>query len=160
MSITTDNGSNFVLAVKKIKTHLKLPSIIQNRCAGHIIDLAVSKGLKINEIQTAIEKIRIFAVKIHRSTQLTQLLLNNCEYFQEPKIRVKLDVDTRWNSTHEMVKEILRIRQTFDYVAKSIVEKKAKDENFELIESNEWDNLELVAEFLEPFNQGFFLFIE
>ena len=55
-----------------------------------------------------------------------------------------------------MVKEILRIRQTFDYVSKSIVDKKTKDETFQLIETDEWEYLELVAEFLEPFNQVFF----
>lgn len=126
LSITSDNGANFVSAIEKIKAQLKSQNIIQNRCAGHIMDLAISKGLKIKEIESAIDKIRSFAVKIHSSTQLTQLLLNNCEYNGEPKIKVKLDVDTRWNSIHEMVKEILRIRKTFTYVSKNIVEKNFK----------------------------------
>lgn len=60
VAFTTDSGSNVVKALNGMSV-LRLP------CAGHTLNLAVQKALKVHEVVTAIGRCRKLVAHFHRS---------------------------------------------------------------------------------------------
>lgn len=122
------------------------------RCATHILNLIVQTGLENDLFKKTIEKIRYYCKKIHSSTKLIQFFESQTVSNNEPKLKVVLDVQTRWNSTHEMLQVAIKVKKSI--TATSIHLENEKDSIFPRIETTDWNYAEKLIDLLEPFRQG------
>ena len=107
-SIFFDNTSANTTAVNSLKNSLKTilnGAFFHVRCACHIINLCVKDGLAMGElflqpIRDLIHQIRNSAVKTQEMRQLC--ILHNKKYK-----KFKMECDTRWNSTYDMLQGVL-----------------------------------------------------
>ncbi|GES97194.1 zinc finger BED domain-containing protein 1-like [Rhizophagus clarus] len=106
ISITTDNGSNMIVACRLLKNDFDAQTLaldfIHSRCICYILNLAVNAGLKFIENLIKLRKI----VKSIRRTQLyleelERLAIAANHTFKHPI----LDIKTRWNSTFLMAEQ-------------------------------------------------------
>ncbi|CAO2830618.1 unnamed protein product [Amaranthus hypochondriacus] len=119
LTLTVDNASSNDLAIKYLKEVINLwddcvlnAELLHMRCAAHILNLVVKDGLK--EVDKAIVKVRA-AVKWVRSSPARLQKFNACilEENLSCKGLVSLDIETRWNSTYNMLKTALIFRKAF-----------------------------------------------
>ena len=78
VAFTTDSGSNIVKALEEMGI-LRLP------CAGHTLNLAVQKGMKVQRVVTAIGRCRKLVAHFHRSRVDSEDLQKKQEMFQDVK---------------------------------------------------------------------------
>ena len=78
VAFTTDSGSNIVKAVKEM-------GILHLPCAGHTLNLAVQKGMKVQRVVTAIGRCRKIVAHFHRSHVDSEDLQQKQEMFQDVK---------------------------------------------------------------------------
>ncbi|BBN01738.1 hypothetical protein Mp_2g09870 [Marchantia polymorpha subsp. ruderalis] len=82
-------------------------------CMAHTLQLAVKEGLKrSSHMDVAIGTFRDLFKKINDSPKLMEALKSVASTLKLEKLALpQLDVETRWNSTWEMVQGILHIRK-------------------------------------------------
>ena len=81
------------------------------RCGAHTIALVVNAGMK--KLQPVIDKVRVFVIEIRRSPKKEQELLDFAMKLQVKYKKLIRDVKTRWNSTFDMLKRAVQLRQVF-----------------------------------------------
>jgi hypothetical protein len=81
ISLTTDNGSNMLVCERELASELETGffnfTFTHNRCAAHIINLAVKAGMK--HLNSSIVKLRKFVNKIKNSQLLIDDLKSICK---------------------------------------------------------------------------------
>ncbi|GES96273.1 zinc finger BED domain-containing protein 1-like [Rhizophagus clarus] len=144
ISVTTDNGSNMIVACRLLKNDFdaQTPALdfIHSRCICHILNLAVNAGLKY--IENLIKKLR----KIVKSIRRTQLYLEELERlaiaanhtFKHPI----LDIKTRWNSTFLMAERILTLKEDL-----SIIKSRHQPLQDIWLNEREWEKFNLLSQF-------------
>lgn len=102
-AVVTDNSSNIVEAVKQLEWK-HVPSF------AHILNSIV---------QTALEKIEPVRIKVKRimqyfksSPKASELLKAMQRSMEKMELEVKQDIVTRWNSTYDMFKRMLEIKES------------------------------------------------
>jgi len=118
ISVTTDNGSNMVLACRLLKndfdTQIPALDFIHSRCICHILNLAVNAGLKKED--DLLKKLRKLIKSIRRTQlyleELERLAIAGDQIFKRPI----LDVKTRWNSTFLMAERALNIKEDLSII--------------------------------------------
>jgi len=90
IAITTDNASNNQKAFRRFTW---LP------CFGHNLDLAVSKGLEVEEVHGALVTVRKLVSGFNRSTKRKRLLAEKQASKGLPLHQPIHDEPTRWGST-------------------------------------------------------------
>jgi hypothetical protein len=138
LALTSDNASNIVLASSIVKDTLannfSNTSFQHIRCAAHIMNLAVKKGL--NLANRYLIKLRYFIKKIRKSALLIEDLKRISASFDHPFLRPIIDCSTRWNSSFLMIDRALVLRMDLD----SLVIRHSALRDLQLFE-NEWDIL-------------------
>lgn len=152
LTITTDNGSNMIKAVKDLNENLKNENnfntgstleLIENkfssntitniRCGSHTLQLCVNDVLKHENVKEKIDTLRHIVKKLRTQTYIN--ILKNSD-LKRPVI----DCITRWNSTYDMLERLLEL--------KDFVSNLAEDNEEFVICSESW---EFISEFLEVF---------
>jgi len=146
-TITIDNGSNQVAAMKLLSTVLSNELRVYFnviRCGAHTIALVVNAGLK--KFQPIIDKVRTFVVEIRRSPKKEQELVILAEKLQVKYRKLIRDVRTRWNSTYSMLESFL----TNKLIITSTISLHDNFIKLDLTE-NEWKEIGHFCNFLKPF---------
>ena len=102
-------------------------------------------------LQASIEKVRYFCSRVHRSPKLSENLVHQQMSFNEPSIKVVMDVVTRWNSTFEMLKTAPRIKLSLSSMSSRLVAQ--EDSGYSPNTDTDWNMLSKVITMLEPYNQ-------
>ena len=105
ISLTTDNGSNMLACGRELANELEEEffnlTFSHNRCAAHIINLAVKAGMKY--LDSSIIKLRKFVIKIRNSQLLVDDLKSICKIKGKKFLMPIQDIETRWNATYQMI---------------------------------------------------------
>lgn len=123
-SVTTDNGSNVVAAVKEVSTWWHYP------CYAHTLNLIVTDGIKVvntakvntnkETIQQLLQKCREIVHLFKSSTHAASELRKEQEAQGKKALSVKKEVVTRWNSTLIMLDSIFKLKDVLTVVVSKI----------------------------------------
>ncbi|XP_056092489.1 E3 SUMO-protein ligase ZBED1-like [Rhinichthys klamathensis goyatoka] len=102
--ITTDNATNMIKAFEEF-------SEVWLGCFGHNLNLAISKALKIQRVETAVKACRHLVQGFSRSWKRRRELRQKQAALNMPQKALIHDVVTRWGSTHKMVERFLSQQQ-------------------------------------------------
>ena len=142
-AFTTDNGSNIVKTVKEDLEVIHLP------CAGHTLNLAVQSALKVPAISTALSRCKKVITHFNQSRIDREELHLKQQQLGLPGHALIQDVQTRWNSTHDMIKRICEQQPAIQAVLH-----RRRDLVHLEISSGEWRILEDIADLLEPYKDA------
>ena len=121
ISLTTDNGSNMLACGRELANELEAGfsnlTFSHNRCAAHIINLAVKAGMK--HLDTSIIKLRKFVIKLRNSQLLLDEIKNICRMKNRKFLMPIQDVDTRWNATYLMIERQILIKDVVEILINS-----------------------------------------
>ncbi|KAL2924175.1 putative AC transposase, partial [Bienertia sinuspersici] len=151
-SITLDNASANDKMVEKLRkdVHSSSPLPLDGkyfhiRCAAHILNLIVQKGLQM--IDVSVKKLREVVRFIDSSdvrlSAFDKAILD-CGDRTSFRGKLVLDVTTRWNSTYNMIRRALDAKEAIDLFI-------LRERELEMIFDEEWETIGNICDFLEPF---------
>lgn len=121
ISLTTDNGSNMLACGRELANELEAGffnfTFSHNRCAAHIINLAVKAGMKY--LDSSIVKLRKFVNKIKNSQLLIDDFKSICKIKNVKFLMPIQDVDIRWNATYQMIERQISTRDVMEILVNS-----------------------------------------
>ncbi len=147
IALTSDNATNNVKGIKLLQNWLienNFSSIHHIRCLAHILNLSVRAGISV--LKSELDDVRRLFNFIKLSPKYTQLLQEKCQVLNIKYLKPKVDVETRWNSTYDMLERAIKLKLVLTFMA-------VQDNKFRNRKINEttWEVLELLKEFLKPF---------
>lgn len=100
-SLTTDNARNIMNAGKLagFEPHIG--------CVAHTINLGTQRGLRIQQFEKLLGRIRKVVTYFHKSSTATAILKSKQAILEIPQHKLIMDVSTRWNSTYDMLERFL-----------------------------------------------------
>ncbi|KAL2899069.1 putative AC transposase [Bienertia sinuspersici] len=114
------------------------------RCCAHILNLVVQQGLKL--IDSSVTKLREIVKYVDSSDfRLTYFEKAKNDRGLGSKGKLILDVSTRWNSTYDMIQRALEVKDAFDLFVTR------ERDIVDVIYEKEWDTIQDICDFLEPF---------
>jgi hypothetical protein len=137
--ITTDNASNMINCVPLFKNDCH-----HFRCMAHILNLVAKTGL--NHLQQELKVIRGVVLSIKRYSSLNQKLELACELSSTKYLKPILDVDTRWNSTYDMLERALYLKMPIKYLC-------SQDLSLKELLIDDWYKIESIVSLLKPLKE-------
>ncbi|XP_073979938.1 E3 SUMO-protein ligase ZBED1-like [Rhodnius prolixus] len=138
-AVVTDNGANIVSAVKQCNwRHIS--------CFARSLNLVVHSGIA--EIRVTTDKIKALVEYFKRSSHSLTKLHNTQTQMGFPKLKLKQDVPTRWNSTFIMFDRVLKTKQPL--IATIALLNLQGEHNITIID---WEILESAVQLLQIFNE-------
>ncbi len=116
-------------------------------CFGHTLNLCVKAGLKVHQISTAIARCSRLVTYFRKSSRAAHILSEKQDLLGIEKHKLLNDVDTRWNSTYDMVQRVLEQQSP---ICSSLVDQKRLDL---LPKDAELHILEELVQVLKPFKE-------
>ncbi|KAL2932807.1 putative AC transposase [Bienertia sinuspersici] len=114
------------------------------RCCAHILNLVVQQGLKL--IDSSVTKLREIVKYVDSSDfRLTNFEKAKSDRGLGSKGKLILDVSTRWNSTYDMIQRALEVKDAFDLFVTR------ERDIVDVIYEKEWDTIQDICDFIEPF---------
>ncbi|XP_010229678.1 zinc finger BED domain-containing protein RICESLEEPER 2-like [Brachypodium distachyon] len=165
MIITVDNASSNdggIAYMKKqlnsSKTSISEGKFIHMRCVAHIVNLIVSDELK--EVDNSVRRVRA-AVRYVKNGTSRLVKFKECAELEEvdSKAFLTLDVPTRWNSVHRMLKAAISYEKVFARYAEEelnfsidlLSEKSPGVPGTGVPEEFDWENTKKLTDFLGHF---------
>ncbi len=140
-AITTDNGSNIVLAADLLQW-TRVP------CFSHCLNLAVEKACLIPEVSKALARCRRLVTYFNHSSKAVYSLKKKQEDLHHPQKNLIQDVSTRWNSSYYMVARVIEQQQP---LCAALIELKKTDLMPDLMPSDiEFTTMEIYVEVMKP----------
>lgn len=153
LSMTVDNASAMDVMISRLKSDLNSSCLLpcmgrffHIRCCAHILNLIVQCGMK--TVDASVIKLRD-AVNYIEASDLRKCKFDQCVIDSRCKFagRLTYDMCTRWNSTYNMMKRALLARNALDLFA-------TREVDFEHgLSPTQWEIIEFVCKFLEPFHE-------
>lgn len=143
VALVTDNASNMEIAAKTadLQPHIG--------CFAHTVNLACQRGLKVSALGRLLGRIRKVVSYFHRSTTATAVLKSKQQQLSLPIHKLVQDVQTRWNSSYEMIQRYLE-QEPAIHAALSSPEIKKNIRDVVTLSCDDISEAEHVLKVLEP----------
>lgn len=143
LPIVTDNASNIEVGVRESGYG---PHV---RCFAHTLNLAAKKALAVPTMNTLLARIRKIVKYFRKSTTAAGVLKQKQKLLELPEHRLMIDVDTRWNSSFDMVRRYLDQQPS---IAATLVSPSIRkdDKDIDTLTDNDILNAERVMILLKP----------
>ncbi|XP_077965855.1 E3 SUMO-protein ligase ZBED1-like isoform X1 [Styela clava] len=109
VAVVTDNGANVISAIRVLKEKYEW-CLHHIRCAAHTLQLCIKDCLSETSIKRAIGAARHLVQHFRHSPkamdEIRKRYTANREPDTPPTIELSMDCTTRWNSTHDMLKNL------------------------------------------------------
>ncbi len=176
--LTMDNASNNNTLVQSLAELIEYedssaaalwnPTESRIRCFPHILNLAMQAFLNelgycgnenlddndTSKYRALILRIKYLAHKLLNSSKQQKLFEVHCSNHEIPKLMLKMDVRTRWNSTFYMLQRALRLRPAIDsWLESHPVIGKARLGNLQFTD-NDWVLLDEVCKLIHRFEKA------
>ncbi|KAL2936917.1 putative AC transposase, partial [Bienertia sinuspersici] len=151
-SITLDNASANDKMVEKLRKDVQSSSPLpldgkyfHIRCAAHILNLIVQKGLQMIDVSVKKlrEVVRFFDSSDVRLSAFDKAILD-CGDLTSFRGKLVLDVTTRWNFTYNIIRRALDAKEAIDLFI-------LRERELEMIFDEEWETIGNICDFLESF---------
>ncbi|KAI2643784.1 E3 SUMO-protein ligase ZBED1 [Labeo rohita] len=104
-AMVTDNAANMVSAIQKL-------GLCHLPCFAHTINLIVKRAVEEHEVMAGIcSRARRVVSYFRSSTNATEKLILAQERMGRQPLKLLQEVDTRWNSTHDMLQRLIDLRE-------------------------------------------------
>lgn len=152
-TLTVDNASSMTVMAEKLRLNLCTASpmpldgkFFHVRCCAHTLNLIVKEGLSV--IDVAVEKVRDLVKYIEHSEGRKRRFMQCCaDCGSDFKLQLLPDVPTRWNYTYLMLRRALCAKVPLDLFA-------SRESNMVIVISlDEWNSIQSICDFLEPFHE-------
>ena len=141
VAVVTDNAANMIAGVKQ----LQKPTLSISYFA-HTLNLVVKKSLNaIGDMRILREKCRRMVTYFRQSSLAKDKLTEVQNILGLPNHKLKMEVDTRWNSTYEMLNRLNEQQQTIVLALSSL------KINFDKLLDVEWEAIAKILHILKPF---------
>ncbi|KAL4085299.1 hypothetical protein QTP88_027158 [Uroleucon formosanum] len=138
VAIVTDNAPNITAAVREMKyRHIG--------CFAHSINLLVQHSLE--HISTPLKKVKCIVEFFKKSSSALAKLHSAQKNMGLPQLKLKQDVVTRWNSTYDMLKRIISIK---DAVISTLA---ILQSSIQVLTPAEWEVVEKAVDVLQIFHE-------
>ncbi|XP_056022020.1 E3 SUMO-protein ligase ZBED1-like [Ostrea edulis] len=141
--LVTDNASNMDIAAKTadLQPHIG--------CFAHTVNLACQRGLKVPALGRLLGRIRKVVCFFHRSSTATAVLKAKQGQLSLTVHKLVQDVQTRWNSSFDMIQRYLE-QEPAIHAALSSPEVKKPIKDIVTLSSNDISDAEQIMKVLEP----------
>lgn len=156
VSITTDNASNNIAAVRQLGnvgglTELNL-DLVHYKCVAHIIDLGLRAALKqlnptVTPVREAVLSIRSSRKRKEKFLQIQAELIESGEQDTESPLELAEDVDHRWNSAYVLIERAVRLQKAIDRMIETT-------SGMESLDKIDWSPVTTIMQFLKPFYEA------
>lgn len=143
IACVTDNASNMDIAVRESGLH---PHI---KCLAHVVNLASKRGLAVSRVARLLGRVRRVTTFFHKSTTATAVLANKQTQLELPRHKLITDVQTRWNSTYEMLARYLE-QQAAVSAALSSPEIRRNAREIDTLDNTDISDVEDIVKLLKP----------
>lgn len=136
--IVTDNASNVQAAVNK------LPQCSHLNCFDHTLQLAINDAVKnCTEIQEMVLKAKTITTNFKHSSKNTTKLLALEEQMGLPKLKLKQECPTRWNSRYDMLERLVAVKDPVSAMVASM-------KNVPSLLASEWEAAQEYVRIFKP----------
>lgn len=145
ISITSDNESANVKAMRMLNEYPNYKDISHIRCIAHVLNLVVKSGLKI--LSQELNSVRSLVNYINTSSKRRQLYEEACHQLKIPHYILIKEMPVRWNSTYLMLERAIKMQKVLNYFCH-------QEESCKEYLISDWQALEDICRFLSPFNEA------
>lgn len=136
--VVTDNASNVQAAVDK------LPQCTHLNCFDHTLQLAINDTVKnCTAIQETILKAKTIVTHFKHSSKDTMKLLALEEQMGLPKLKLKQECPTRWNSRYDMLERLVAVKDPASAMVASM-------KNVPSLLASEWEAAQEYVRIFKP----------
>ncbi|CAG8550981.1 19578_t:CDS:2 [Racocetra fulgida] len=125
------------LLIQKLQLEFNNISFEHHRCAAHVINLVVIRGVEV--ASNTLHKLCKFVKKVKNSSRLLNELRDICSVKKQPYLVPILDNEIRWGSMYEMIERQIKIKEMVQLLVNNNL-LKLEDLYFNL---NEWKEINL-----------------
>lgn len=153
VSITTDNASNNIAAVKLWGGMRGLDlfnfDIVHYKCVAHVIDLGLRAALlqltsSITPVREAVLSIRSSRKRKEKFIAIQTELIANKQQNSSYPLELAEDVDHRWNSAFILIERASQLEQAIDIMLETT-------QGLGSLDKIDWTTVKVIMEFLRPF---------
>ena len=149
--VVSDSASNMIKLFEFLPQYL---DIQHSRCLNHILNTVVTgEILEKPEIKKLVQVARDVSNFPNKSPKFAEALRDVFKEKDSPELKLIQDVKTRWNSTHDMLKRMVEIK---DVVQETLKDEKWKEDVLKgaSIREEDWNLMENIVRVLDPFKSA------